>query len=169
MPNLIRIAAALIDDDRGQLFLVRKRGTSAFMQAGGKIDDGESPLQALLRELAEELDYTPTENEPRFLGVFSCAAANEPDHLLEAHLFHLRIADHQLAAAAELDEVRWLSVERAEQMHLAPFTRQCVLPLAEALRSYGSFAVEAANARPFPWRSTAMTQRPWRRSGARRN
>jgi len=135
MPSLLRIAAALIDNDTGELFLVRKRGTIAFMQAGGKIDDGESPLQALLRELAEELQFTPTANEPKFLGTFSSVAANEPDHLLEAHLFHLRAANQQLDAAAELEEAVWVSIETAQRMHLAPFTREHVLPLAGMLRS----------------------------------
>jgi 8-oxo-dGTP diphosphatase len=45
----IRIAAALIDDDMGRLLLVRKVGTQWFMQAGGKIEEGESPLSALKR------------------------------------------------------------------------------------------------------------------------
>lgn len=43
LTRTIRIAAALIDDDTGQLLLVRKAGTRWFMQAGGKIEDGESP------------------------------------------------------------------------------------------------------------------------------
>jgi 8-oxo-dGTP diphosphatase len=72
--NFLRIAASLIDDNYGRVFLVRKRGTAAFMQAGGKIEDGESPLEALVRELTEELHFTPSENEAKFLGRFSCAA-----------------------------------------------------------------------------------------------
>jgi hypothetical protein len=55
MSQPISIAAALIDDGSGHIFLVRKRGTGWFMQAGGKIDAGESTLWALLRELEEEL------------------------------------------------------------------------------------------------------------------
>lgn len=104
------------------------------MQAGGKIDEGESPLEALLRELAEELHFAPGEDEPKFLGTFSCIAANEPDHLLEAHLFRVRAAKHQLTVAAELEEAIWVSIESARQMRLAPFTRDFVLPLAETLR-----------------------------------
>jgi 8-oxo-dGTP diphosphatase len=133
--NFLRIAAALIDDDCRRVFLVRKRGTAAFMQAGGKIDDGESPLEALVRELTEELHFTPSEKEAKFLGTFSCAAANEPDHLLEAHLFHVRAVNRQFSAAAELEEAVWVSVETAHEMRLAPLTREYVLPIAKALRS----------------------------------
>jgi 8-oxo-dGTP pyrophosphatase MutT (NUDIX family) len=50
----IRIVAALIVD-RGQVLLVRKAGTSAFMQPGGKLEPGELSLAALQRELQEEL------------------------------------------------------------------------------------------------------------------
>jgi 8-oxo-dGTP pyrophosphatase MutT (NUDIX family) len=133
MPKLIRIAAALIDDRDGRVFLVRKRGTEAFMQAGGKIDPGESPLGALKRELLEELNFNP--REARFLGIFSCPAANEPEHLLEAHLFHVRTRKRDFAIAAELEEALWISPEDAERLHLAPFTRDHVLPLARSLSS----------------------------------
>jgi 8-oxo-dGTP pyrophosphatase MutT (NUDIX family) len=42
----IRIAAALIDDDSGRMLLVRKAGTPWFMQAGGKIEPGETPFRS---------------------------------------------------------------------------------------------------------------------------
>lgn len=135
MSKQIRIAAALIDDGKGQVFLVRKRGTTAFMQAGGKIDCGETPFEALMRELAEELEYTPDQEITRFVGTFSCLAANEPDLLLEAHLFHIRTSGREFSAAAELEEVLWVPIETAGELHLAPLTRHHVLPLARALRS----------------------------------
>jgi 8-oxo-dGTP pyrophosphatase MutT (NUDIX family) len=133
MPNRIIIAAALIGDGDGQLLLVRKRGTAALMQAGGKLDPGETPFQALARELEEELGYRPAQAEVSFLGTFSAEAANEPDHFLEAHLFHLRAAGGQFRIAAELEEAVWVSIEEAAALHLAPFTREHVLPIARLL------------------------------------
>ena len=54
MPNIIRIAAALLIDPQGRTLLVRKRGTEAFMQPGGKIEAHEQPVQALVRELQKQ-------------------------------------------------------------------------------------------------------------------
>ena len=54
-PNVIRIAAAVVTDMAGRSLLVRKRGSTIFMQPGGKIESGESALDALTRELREEI------------------------------------------------------------------------------------------------------------------
>ena len=117
------------------MFLVRKRSTAAFMQAGGKIEEGETPFEALSRELFEELHFRVTEEQTRFVGTFSCAAANEPDHLLEAHLFHIRVKDREFAIAAELEQAVWISTDAARDLLLAPFTRDHVLPVARSMRS----------------------------------
>ncbi len=69
-PRIIRIAAALLLNANGQTLLVRKRGTSAFMQAGGKIEAHELPVHALARELEEELDLQIDPAQATFLGQF---------------------------------------------------------------------------------------------------
>src|SRR4029077_1813082 len=74
--RIISVVAALIRDDAGRVLLVRKRGTSAFMQPGGKRDAGESDIAALARELVEELGCRVNEDSARALGVFNCDAAN---------------------------------------------------------------------------------------------
>jgi 8-oxo-dGTP diphosphatase len=133
MSRRIVIAAALIDDGLGKVLLVRKRGTSAYMQAGGKIDLHETPFEALARELHEELGFTPAEGDVHFLGTFSSKAANEPGHIVEAHLFRFCAPDTQFQVAAELEEAIWVSAETAENLHLAPLTRDHVLPLARRI------------------------------------
>ncbi|WP_109807762.1 NUDIX hydrolase [Sphingosinithalassobacter portus] len=129
----IRIASALIDDGAGRMLLVRKRGSRFFMLAGGKIEPGESPEAALLRELREEIGLVPDPRAPRYLGSFTAEAANEPGRRVEAELYHLRIAPSLAHPRAEIAEARWLTESQARSLPLANLARDHVLPIFESL------------------------------------
>ena len=131
-PRIIRIAAALIDDGAGRLLLVRKAGTKWFMQAGGKIEDGESPLKALRRELREEIGLVVAEGDARHLGCYSAPAANEPGHIVEAEIFHVR-RRHDPATRLEIEEAIWVDHVAAMALPLAPLTLDHILPLSRVL------------------------------------
>lgn len=128
----IHIAAAVIVDDAGRLLLVRKRNTPYFMQPGGKLDAGESPESALIRELREELDLSIVPDDLTPLGQFSDVAANEPDHLLIADIFRIRNVKGELQPAAEIEEVRWVSAAEFGSVMLAPLTAKQIIPLVYA-------------------------------------
>lgn len=125
--STIRIAAALLIGSDGQTLLVRKRGTQAFMQPGGKIDAGEQPAEALARELYEELNLCIKPSDAVYLGQFSAPAANEPGFTVHAELFQVHI-DVPVAPAAEIEEVRWIDPAGDGGLQLAPLTRDLILP-----------------------------------------
>jgi 8-oxo-dGTP diphosphatase len=85
----IHIAAAVVTNREGRILLVRKRNAVFFMQPGGKLEEGETELETLARELNEELGCILVKAE--LLGIFSAPAANEPAHAVEAALFHADI------------------------------------------------------------------------------
>lgn len=127
MSKTIRIAAALLIEPNGQTLLVRKRGTQAFMQPGGKIDAGEKPAEALARELHEELGLIIEPSDAVYLGNFSAPAVNEPGYTVEAELFQVTI-DKPVSPAAEIEEVRWIDPATDGDLILAPLTRDLILP-----------------------------------------
>jgi 8-oxo-dGTP pyrophosphatase MutT (NUDIX family) len=139
MNSLIQIAAAVIRDRQGRVLLVRKRGTTAFMQPGGKIDPNEDGLAALAREVQEELGCSIRSATARFLGRFTAAAANEVGETVIADLYGVEV-DGDPKAAAEIEELAWIHVTAPGEYLLAPLTREHVLPLLQP-NSHGESCV----------------------------
>jgi 8-oxo-dGTP diphosphatase len=129
--HTIRIAAAVIEDTAGRILLVRKRGTDRYMQAGGKIDPGETASGALVRELEEELGLVVDAAVLKHWGRFTALAANEPDHVVDADAYYLAVSTSTsliIKAAAEIDEIVWVTPVQALALPLAPLTRDVLLP-----------------------------------------
>ena len=125
----IRIVAALIRDRSGRVLLVRKRGTKAFMQPGGKLDAGEDDITALSREISEELGCILDPESVLPLGAFDAAAANEPGFRVEANLYRVDVTG-EISPSREIDEAIWVDPAPPPDIHLAPLTRDHVLLLA---------------------------------------
>jgi 8-oxo-dGTP diphosphatase len=133
---VIRIVAAVATNGQGETLLVRKRGTDAFMQPGGKLAEGESALEALARELEEELGCGLDRDSCRPLGTFRAPAAHEPGFTVVAELFAAGLAGEP-RASGEIDALLWVDPESDLPYRLAPLTRDHAIPLARALKSNG--------------------------------
>lgn len=128
-PQTIEIVAALICDPVGRVLLVRKRGTQAFMQPGGKRAFGEDDITALSREISEELGCALVPTSIRPLGEFDAVAANEPGFRVRANLYRAEVVGN-ITPSLEIDEALWIDPASPPDIHFAPLTRDHVLPLA---------------------------------------
>lgn len=126
--NLIHVVAALITDPDGRMLVVRKRDTVMFMNPGGKPEVGESAVQALCRELAEEIGVDVSLEEPEFVDTFTVAAANEPGFDIRAEVFRLRLMSAHHVVGAEIVESRWVD-PRDPGPDLAPLAVEHLVPL----------------------------------------
>ncbi|MDW4572957.1 NUDIX domain-containing protein [Microbacterium sp. M3] len=124
----IHVSAAVILNQHDELLLVRKAGTTAFMQPGGKPEPGETPSETLSRELLEELGLSVAPGEMRPLGLFTAAAANEPGFLVVADVFAADIGDQVPVIDAEIEELRWVGRREAASLEIAPLARENFLP-----------------------------------------
>lgn len=129
MSPTIRVSAAIVTDAAGRALVVRKRGTEAFMQPGGKPEPGERPDESLVRELAEEIGVVVPTTALEPLGVFETDAANEPGHRVVADAYALRLEPEDVTIGAEIAEARWIAADEASAIPLAPLSRDILLPL----------------------------------------
>ncbi len=127
---VIRVAAALIVDDDGRLLLVRKHGTTVFMQPGGKYEPGETGAQTLARELHEELGVIVEADTLEPLGIFVAPAANEAGMLVEAAVFRVHIETGvDVTVRAEIAELRWVHPDEFSAIAVAPLVTERMMPL----------------------------------------
>ena len=127
------MSAAVVVDLSGRALVVRKHGTLLFQQPGGKPDPGESALDAVVREVAEET------------GI-------RADHTVVADAFLLRVAMDAdgptrreapgnapaapgvgvgaVAPAAEIAELRWIAQGDVATTPLAPLSRNHLIRFA---------------------------------------
>jgi 8-oxo-dGTP diphosphatase len=126
----IFVSAAVITDAAGRVLVVRKHGTSVFMQPGGKPEPGESAAEALARELHEEVGLVVAAAALEPLGTFESDAANEPGHRVVAEAFRTTAEPGDLSARAEIAELRWITPGDVAAMALAPLSLDHLLALA---------------------------------------
>jgi DNA polymerase III epsilon subunit-like protein/8-oxo-dGTP pyrophosphatase MutT (NUDIX family) len=129
-----RIAAGIITDSAGRALLVRRRGSTTFMQAGGAIERGESALDALTRELRAEIGLELDPDHTEYLGSFRADGASETDTVVRAEVFALTTA-HEFEPGGDIEELVWLEPDVPLLMELAPLTRDTLLPLWISRRS----------------------------------
>lgn len=128
VPKILTLAVGVLRDNAGRMLVVRKRGTRVFMQPGGKIDAGETPSQALQREVYEELGVTLDVDSFTWLSREHAVAANEANTQVVADVF--TVANTHWPAftlTAEIEEAHWL--EAQDDVPLAALTKEKIIPL----------------------------------------
>ncbi|CEA07498.1 Phosphatase NudJ [Arthrobacter saudimassiliensis] len=130
-PAVLTLSAVLLRDGDGRILLVRKRGTSRFMQPGGKLEPGETFAEAAAREVGEELGLDVAPSDLGDLGRWYGPAANEADTFIDAGLFSMELpAGSPLPEpAAEIEELLWVQpAAAAARTDLSPLLRDHILP-----------------------------------------
>src|ERR1700733_5917692 len=117
----IPVVAAIIRNSRNQILLAQRsepaelRGLWEF--PGGKIEDGESEEQALLREIDEEIGIAITIEEK--LGDFPCFGGR---HQILLHVWTAIALSDKTEARVHLD-VRWVDLADIGKYPLTPADR----------------------------------------------
>jgi 8-oxo-dGTP diphosphatase len=128
--RVIPCVGAVIRDGHGRLLLIRRGhepGKGLWSLPGGRIENGETDEQALMREVAEETSLTVT--PVRLIGSVRIPGAG-PGTEYDVRDYAAEVTGGTLAAGDDADDARW--AEPAELAAL-PLTRG----LLDTLRSWG--------------------------------
>ncbi len=122
----LTVSAVCFGNGAEQVLTVRKSGTTSFMLPGGKLEPGESPIEAAVREVLEEIGVAIRPHDLVELGTFTAAAANEADTLVCGHIFCAELTGEP-EPAGEIAELRWY--DRSDTSpQLAPLLRDHIFP-----------------------------------------
>lgn len=131
--KIVEVAAIVLRDAQGRVLSVRKGSSPRFQMPGGKLEAHESPLEAALREVREEVGLDLKNAAIRPLGDFSAPASNEPGFTVVSHVF---IADEvfnpqQVRPHAEIAEVDWFDPAAPTTRPQAPLQAKIFAAVAQ--------------------------------------
>ncbi|MFE1785801.1 NUDIX domain-containing protein [Streptomyces sp. NPDC059506] len=112
---------AWIRVEEGRVLSTRSRGKDAYYFPGGKREAGESDLQTLVREAAEELAVEVLPETASLMGVYEAQAHGRADGVLVR--MTCMTADYRgtLTPSSEIEEVVWLTY--ADRDRVSPVDR----------------------------------------------
>lgn len=124
-------ASGIIIVDR-KVLIERSKGKDYFIHPGGKIEEGETVTQALIRELKEEFQITVTENDLEPFAQSSAPAANSPEVNVHMEIFMVKQWQGQIAPDSEVEEIRWITSEIPTDIQVGSIMEHVTIPKLKA-------------------------------------
>lgn len=108
----------LVEKKNHQLLLVQVRHRDKYYFPGGKIDEGESLVEALQRELKEELRLELAKDELEFIGTIVGEAYPQPNMLTELNGFKVNRAIDwsKVETDHEITDMKWFDINDSENI-----------------------------------------------------
>ncbi len=123
----IHKAAGILIRDR-KLLVERSKGKEFFIAPGGSIEDGETPEEAVIRELLEEFQVTVYPEDLSIFGKFRARAAGQEDKIVEMQVFNVANWQGEPTADNEVEEIRWVTSQPEAGIKIGSIFEHEVIP-----------------------------------------
>lgn len=120
-------SAGIIIKD-GALLVLRSKGKDTFYAPGGKLDSGETPEQALCRELQEEVSIAVKEYALTLFGRFEAPAHDKDGITLVMDVFFVNDYSGEVVASNEIEECQWVDSSNVDDIAISTIFRNEVFP-----------------------------------------
>ena len=111
-----------------RLLVERSKGKEHFIAPGGSIEVGETPRQALIRELMEEFQLVVTEDNLEFFGTYFAAAAGVKSRTIQMDVFIVKNCTVVPRPDNEVEEIKWISSDNKEGIKIGSIFEHDVIP-----------------------------------------
>lgn len=101
---------AIVEDEKGQVLLVRHTYVPGWHLPGGGVETGQSFLQALADELREEANVELS-GKARLLGIYFNKQASKRDHVAVFHCTRWKVTTPKIPDR-EIAETGWFSMDK---------------------------------------------------------
>lgn len=110
----------LVEETEDQILLVQVRHREKYYFPGGKIDEGETLLEAIQREIEEELQLHFSQENFTYIGKVIGEAYPQPNTLTELNGFKVnqRINWNDVQIDNEVTDIRWFN--KSDTQYIAP-------------------------------------------------
>ena len=110
----------LVEETEDQILLVQVRHREKYYFPGGKIDKGETLLEAIQREIEEELQLHFSQDDFTYIGKVIGEAYPQPNTLTELNGFKVnqRINWNDVQIDNEVTDIRWFN--KSDTQYIAP-------------------------------------------------
>lgn len=115
--NTVKVVGAIITNNERQILVAQRPYSDVSYKSfkwefpGGKVEENESPQQALKREIREELDCEIT-----VVNKISELEYNYPDFNLKMDLYLCRLREGSWPVPLEHNKIKWISPEEMESL-----------------------------------------------------
>jgi 8-oxo-dGTP diphosphatase len=124
----IHKAGAVLLNGKGQFLVTRAVGKEIFVAPGGKLEPGESVLQALAREMMEEVQVEVDPKTAEHLGTFRALAAGNESKIVEMDVYLVNHSSGEPTASSEIVEIMWVD-SQTQGVPIGSIFKHDVMPL----------------------------------------
>jgi 8-oxo-dGTP diphosphatase len=129
---IIHKAAGILIKDR-KLLLGKSFNKDVFIAPGGRIEEGETAKQALVRELREEFQIETNEEDFQYFDTFEAKAAGAEDKIVRMEVYIVKQRSGEPTADNEVEEILWMTSDIPDDIQVGSIFGHEVIPRLKAM------------------------------------
>ena len=119
-------AGVLIDNKK--LLVEKSFNKKSYLAPGGKIDQDETPKEALVRELMEEIQIKVEEKDLKEFGIFIRNASGQKHKLVKMEVYLVQKWEGNPTPSNEVEDIRWINSQIPSDIKVGSIFEQEIIP-----------------------------------------